>query len=665
MFRIDGTDNVAVKPAKSAVGTQGYFRKADTTTSTRGTVVTTDWLNAVQDEIAGVIEAAGLVLNKADDGQLEDALKAWVEIAGVISDLADTGSVSTTHTRVVVGSTNSRAQAANTLAAASQTSSASGTESAVIACDTSQATGDQTAALASTNTIAGGVDTAIIASDTSQCGAGASGQRAIVGSATCTISTTTDHAAIIASDTCNLTGNIDKAILASAGCDVDGDRAATIASFNGCNVDASVSAVVAGDDAQVSSTGSTLFAAAVEAVYLAGDTSATIASEGATVLGIDCQNNGQRTAIIASYGGAATQTIVALGVTDSIVAASNYASLANGDRCAIIACTEATISSSSSEHAIVACEGGATISASGPGCAIIASIDDGSAAPAISGAGATASAIVASIGDIDVTGQGSAAVACTTGAGTGPVVSGDHSAAIGSDGVFDVSSNNCVVLASSWGPVAINLATDANKVVMGNTAGGPGVGPLPPSLRTNVIDTVTGGVLADAAYVATGADYAECFPNLITGEIPGGLLVAHELGRVRPAQEGDRVLGVVSVDPTVVGNASPLHWHGLLERDATGRVIRDEDRRGRASEGLDMEAHTSGEYRGRHERPEEWTVVGLLGQVAVLVDDTVGEGGFVVPGRDGIGTASDEPGKGRPVEVLRMIRPGVALCLVG
>jgi len=77
-------------------------------------------------------------------------------------------------------------------------------------------------------------------------------------------------------------------------------------------------------------------------------------------------------------------------------------------------------------------------------------------------------------------------------------------------------------------------------------------------------------------------------------------------------------------------------------------------------------------YTPRDERPEEWTCVGLLGQIRIAVDATVTPDSYVVPGKDGIGTHSAKPGKGRPVEAMEIVVPfdaakgyGVALCLVG
>jgi hypothetical protein len=71
MFRTDGSNNVGSRPAPAAIGTPGYFKD----TSSPGTQVTADWANAVQEEIAGACEAAGLTLSKTNVAQLEAAIR--------------------------------------------------------------------------------------------------------------------------------------------------------------------------------------------------------------------------------------------------------------------------------------------------------------------------------------------------------------------------------------------------------------------------------------------------------------------------------------------------------------------------------------------------------------------------------------------------------------
>jgi microcystin-dependent protein len=68
MHRIDG----------AGATMDGLFTEGDPTTAVPATTVTGAWLNAVQEEIAGVIEGAGLELDKPDNGQLLEAIQAII-----------------------------------------------------------------------------------------------------------------------------------------------------------------------------------------------------------------------------------------------------------------------------------------------------------------------------------------------------------------------------------------------------------------------------------------------------------------------------------------------------------------------------------------------------------------------------------------------------------
>lgn len=68
MHRIDG----------AGATTDHLFTEGDPSTGIPATTVTGSWLNAVQEEIAHVIEAAGLTLDKANNGQLALAIAAIV-----------------------------------------------------------------------------------------------------------------------------------------------------------------------------------------------------------------------------------------------------------------------------------------------------------------------------------------------------------------------------------------------------------------------------------------------------------------------------------------------------------------------------------------------------------------------------------------------------------
>lgn len=76
MFRIDGPGAVGELPVvREGVNAPGYFGPGNPATGQMSTRVTYEWLNAVQEELAAVIEGAGIDLDKTDNGQLLAALR--------------------------------------------------------------------------------------------------------------------------------------------------------------------------------------------------------------------------------------------------------------------------------------------------------------------------------------------------------------------------------------------------------------------------------------------------------------------------------------------------------------------------------------------------------------------------------------------------------------
>ena len=78
MFRIDHPTAATALPAPAPAGTPGYFQGGDPAAGTPRTVVTQDWANVVQEELAGAVVGAGLVLSKTDNGQLLKAIQALI-----------------------------------------------------------------------------------------------------------------------------------------------------------------------------------------------------------------------------------------------------------------------------------------------------------------------------------------------------------------------------------------------------------------------------------------------------------------------------------------------------------------------------------------------------------------------------------------------------------
>lgn len=95
MFRIDNDTATGSLPTPEAVGPNpdSYFTEGDPGSAIPATVVTADWLNAVQEEISYVIEQAGDTLDKADQTQLKVAIDTMISNALSGTDLLPPGIV--------------------------------------------------------------------------------------------------------------------------------------------------------------------------------------------------------------------------------------------------------------------------------------------------------------------------------------------------------------------------------------------------------------------------------------------------------------------------------------------------------------------------------------------------------------------------------------------
>jgi len=180
-----------------------------------------------------------------------------------------------------------------------------------------------------------------------------------------------------------------------------------------------------------------------------------------------------------------------------------------------------------------------------------------------------------------------------------------------------------------------------------------------------------GGVIYATNTTVQGIDYAEMFPNADAAIIEAGCLVARVGRRVRAAVPGDRILGVVSTHPSVLGGSAELGWDGQYEKNIFGAIVTDDDGKGHLimRRSVDYDPAKDAEYQSRAKRPEEWTCVGLLGQLHVRIDDTVtSETLFLEPGTDGRGTATDTETRCEVMEITTAYTKkrgyGVALCLV-
>jgi hypothetical protein len=181
-----------------------------------------------------------------------------------------------------------------------------------------------------------------------------------------------------------------------------------------------------------------------------------------------------------------------------------------------------------------------------------------------------------------------------------------------------------------------------------------------------------------------------------------GLLIALDGAKVRPAKEDEDFIGVVSGTAAIRLGDSPFCWQGRYLSDEWGRpvyedikdpswepkIVPDEKwkpKKGETEADRPMIAVETEKDRPtirvqkenpdydpekeqvpRSERPKEWTLVGLLGQVYVRCDETVKPGDFVKSKDKGIGTTSEEKTKLQAMKVTKAFdgKYSIVYCLL-
>ena len=162
--------------------------------------------------------------------------------------------------------------------------------------------------------------------------------------------------------------------------------------------------------------------------------------------------------------------------------------------------------------------------------------------------------------------------------------------------------------------------------------------------------TFAGQVYGLSAFNSSGADYAEFFEwedGNEKNEDRVGYFVTLSGDKIKKATAGDYILGIISGQPSVIGNGDE-DWLGRWQRDDFGRFIwgeiEEEDpitkektkvRTILANSAYDPEQ----EYIERKDR-KEWDCVGMLGALAVRDDGTCEVNGFCGV-KDGIATKAE------------------------
>ena len=265
---------------------------------------------------------------------------------------------------------------------------------------------------------------------------------------------------------------------------------------------------------------------------------------------------------------------------------------------------------------------------------------------------------------------------------------GYYTAASGSyshaEGMYTVSNT----AASHAGGKYNKEMTTSDAFVIGNgSAGG----------RSNAFRvTFAGQTYGLSAFNTSGADYAEYFEWLDANpenEDRVGFFVTLQGDKINKANAGDYLLGIVSGNPCIIGNADE-DWLGRYEHDEFGRFktievetpvtemrtkevpVLDENGEPTGEVTVETEEVPTGEvihgwdyqqnpdydntqqYIERKDRPE-WAAIGMLGVLAVRDDGTCQVNGFCQCAEGGIATAAAKYIPGQTYRVLARVTENI------
>lgn len=166
-------------------------------------------------------------------------------------------------------------------------------------------------------------------------------------------------------------------------------------------------------------------------------------------------------------------------------------------------------------------------------------------------------------------------------------------------------------------------------------------------------------------YNSSGADYAEMFEwkdGNKKNEDRIGKFVTLDGDKIKLAtDQDDYILGVVSGNPSIIGDSHDDQWAGMFEKDMYGRPVyekvtipeeKDEEGNIISQETINDQLKVSDKYKNdeeyipRSKRPE-WTAIGLLGKLICIDDGTAEINGYVRPNENSIATHSEEKTKYR------------------
>ena len=239
------------------------------------------------------------------------------------------------------------------------------------------------------------------------------------------------------------------------------------------------------------------------------------------------------------------------------------------------------------------------------------------------------------------------------------------------EGYLSVSSG-IASHAEGWGTVAagqaqtamgkFNIKDTKNRLILG-------IGTSDTSRKNGMTVDQSGNGWFAGTVSSTGADYAEYF-EWVDGNPDAedriGMAVTLDGEKIRYANEGDDLLGIVSGTAMVLGDDAAYEWARKYVTDDYGRIVYDEPVEEfveytdyvdpadpatwvtvQESAGfhvypkMNPEFNPNQEYISRADR-KEWAIIGLLGKLHANDDGTCVVGGYAAVGADGVLTRSTE-----------------------
>lgn len=171
--------------------------------------------------------------------------------------------------------------------------------------------------------------------------------------------------------------------------------------------------------------------------------------------------------------------------------------------------------------------------------------------------------------------------------------------------------------------------------------------------------TAAGKCMGAQSFGSSGADYAEFFEwrdGNKKAEDRRGLFVTLDGDKIRLATAADDyIVGVISANPSVVGDVQSENWHGMYKKDVFGQPLTETVEVPESTDeetGEVVSVHTitryvvnpdydpDEEYTSREFR-KEWACVGLMGKLVVVDDGTCEVNGYCKAADGGKATKSD------------------------